>query len=53
MKKQKIERHLAQCRGSECEKTCCDDDEVQEWMPEYFAFHDVKPFQSFQNSFLS
>jgi len=40
MKKQKIEGQIATCKGSACSKTCCDDDEVQDWMHEYFAFHE-------------
>ncbi len=28
------------CRKNSCRDTCCDDDRVEEWVNEYFAFHE-------------
>lgn len=39
-KKQCVEGALKQCRKSYCKKSCCDDDQVEEWINEYFAFHE-------------
>lgn len=40
IKRQFIEGKLRGCKKSACKQHCCDDDEVQEWVDEYFAFHD-------------
>lgn len=40
MKEQYIEGGLEGCKKDFCEDTCCDDDEVEEWTNEYFAFHE-------------
>ncbi len=37
---QYIEGQLKGCSRDSCKETCCDDDEVQEWVNEYFAFHE-------------
>lgn len=37
---QYMEGKLTGCKEADCECTCCDDDEVQEWIDEYFAFHE-------------
>ncbi len=39
-KGQYFEGKLNKCRGANCDNCCCDDDEVQEWIHEYFAFHE-------------
>ena len=28
------------CKKSHCKDTCCDNDQVEEWVNEYFAFHE-------------
>jgi len=38
--KQFIEGQLNGCKQNFCEDTCCDDDQVEEWVNEYFAFHE-------------
>lgn len=38
--KQFIEGQLRGCKQNFCEDTCCDDDQVEEWVNEYFAFHE-------------
>lgn len=38
--KQYIEGKLKGCKKDGCEDTCCDDDQVEEWVNEYFAFHE-------------
>lgn len=38
--KQFIEGQLKGCKQNRCEDTCCDDDQVEEWTNEYFAFHE-------------
>ena len=40
MTDQYIEGQLEGCRKDSCKETCCDDDEVEEWVNEYFAFHE-------------
>ena len=37
---QYVEGRLEGCKKDSCEDTCCDDDEVEEWVNEYFAFHE-------------
>ena len=37
---QYVEGKLEGCKKDSCEDTCCDDDEVEEWANEYFAFHE-------------
>lgn len=46
MKKKQIkEGKLKGCLGMKCKCTCCDDDEVEEWINEYLFFHDrIKDF---------
>jgi len=39
-KKQYIEGLIGKCQRSKCECTCCDDGLVEEWVDEYFAFHE-------------
>ena len=39
-KKQYVEGELKGCKKHECPQTCCDDDQVEEWVNEYFAFHE-------------
>jgi len=39
-KQQFVEGLLVGCKKSNCECTCCDDGQVQEWVNEYFAFHE-------------
>jgi hypothetical protein len=39
-KKQFVEGALKHCQRSSCKNTCCDDDQVEEWVNEYFAFHE-------------
>ena len=39
-KKQFFEGKLAGCRREKCGCTCCDDEEVEEWVNEYFLFHE-------------
>ncbi|MFA4833804.1 MAG: hypothetical protein WC619_03070 [Patescibacteria group bacterium] len=38
--KQYIEGLIDGCKKNHCENTCCDDDQVEEWANEYFAFHE-------------
>ena len=40
MKEQFVEGKLEGCKKDSCEDTCCDDDQVEEWANEYFAFHE-------------
>lgn len=40
MKKQFIEGKLEYCKKGSCEDSCCDNDQVEEWANEYFAFHE-------------
>jgi len=40
MTEQYVEGMLEGCKKDSCEDTCCDDDEVEEWINEYFAFHE-------------
>lgn len=40
MKNQYIEGQLEGCKRDSCKDTCCDDDNVEEWVNEYFAFHE-------------
>lgn len=35
-----MEGKLKGCKKSKCKNTCCDDGVVQEWVDEYFAFHE-------------
>jgi len=35
-----VEGKLRGCKKDFCEDTCCDDDQVEEWVNEYFAFHE-------------
>ncbi|TAK96551.1 hypothetical protein EPO05_01670 [Patescibacteria group bacterium] len=37
---QYFEGKLGKCRGVNCDNCCCDDDQVEEWIVEYFAFHE-------------
>lgn len=39
-KVQYFEGGLKNCKKDDCGCTCCDDDQVQEWTNEYFAFHE-------------
>lgn len=39
-KKQFIEGELRGCKKNLCEDHCCDDDEIVEWVSEYFAYHE-------------
>lgn len=39
-KGQYFEGKLNKCHGVACNQCCCDDDQVEEWFVEYFAFHD-------------
>lgn len=39
MKKQNKECVLIDCAKENCNCSCCDEDEVQEWIVEYLAFH--------------
>jgi len=39
-KKQFKEGKIVGCLGAKCNKCCCDDDLVEEWIIEYLAFHD-------------
>ncbi len=39
-KEQFVEGKIAACKGNACAATCCDDDQVEEWANEYFAFHE-------------
>ena len=39
-KKQFKEGNLEGCNGSICENGCCDDGLVEEWINEYFLFHE-------------
>ena len=38
--KQFVEGALKECKKDFCEDTCCDDDHVEEWANEFFAFHE-------------
>lgn len=38
--KQYIEGRIEGCKKNYCENTCCDDNQVEEWVNEYFAFHE-------------
>lgn len=38
--KQFMEGKIEGCQGHRCQDTCCDDDKVEEWVNEYFAFHE-------------
>ena len=40
MKKQNFEGKLRNCKRDLCTCSCCDDDEVQEWIIEYLSFHE-------------
>jgi len=45
VKKQAKEGVLKNCPGYKCSNCCCDDDLVEEWIVEYFAFHErIKDF---------
>jgi Fe-S-cluster containining protein len=39
-KAQYIEGLISGCERNDCQDTCCDDDQVEEWVNEYFAFHE-------------
>jgi hypothetical protein len=39
-KKQYVEGLIKRCQKAKCACTCCDNDEVEEWLFEYFAFHE-------------
>lgn len=39
-RKQYIEGVLPECKKHLCERSCCDDGEVMEWINEYFALHE-------------
>ena len=39
-KKQYVEGEIKGCKKEKCECSCCDDDEVVEWVDEYFVFHE-------------
>ena len=39
-KEQIVEGKLTGCNGDLCKTTCCDDNRVEEWANEYFAFHE-------------
>lgn len=40
LKEQYTEGKLEGCKKELCACTCCDDDKVEEWVDEYFAFHE-------------
>lgn len=40
MPKQKFEGKLKGCKKDKCEFCCCDEDQVEEWIVEYVAFHE-------------
>jgi hypothetical protein len=40
MKTQYKEGLIKNCKKVKCSCSCCDDDQVQEWANEYFAFHE-------------
>jgi hypothetical protein len=40
MQKQYKEGIIKNCSKEKCKCSCCDDDQVQEWVNEYFAFHE-------------
>lgn len=40
MKEQFMEGKLEGCKKEKCGCTCCDEDQVEEWVFEYFAFHE-------------
>lgn len=40
MPEQYIEGKLKGCEEDSCKDTCCDDNRVEEWANEYFAFHE-------------
>jgi len=37
---QYVEGKIEGCKKHHCEETCCDDDRVEEWVNEYFLFHE-------------
>ncbi|MFH1664269.1 MAG: hypothetical protein ABH986_05725 [archaeon] len=39
-KEQFVEGKLEGCEKEFCSQSCCDDDKVEEWTNEYFAFHE-------------
>lgn len=39
-KKQLVEGLIKNCTRELCKCSCCDDGEVEEWVDEYFAFHE-------------
>lgn len=39
-KKQYVEGNLEGCKKCACPVACCDDNQVEEWTGEYFAFHE-------------
>ncbi|GEM_PF-2002288 len=40
MKEQFVEGSLEGCKKDSCAETCCDDNRIEEWTNEYFAFHE-------------
>jgi len=38
--KQFVEGLIDECAGAKCSCSCCDDEMVQEWIVEYFKFHE-------------
>ena len=38
--KQFMEGQMKGCKKYACQHSCCDDDQVEEWTAEYFAFHE-------------
>jgi Fe-S-cluster containining protein len=40
MTEQYVEGQMKSCKKYACQNSCCDDDQVEEWVNEYFAFHD-------------
>jgi hypothetical protein len=40
VKKQYVEGLIKNCHKEKCACTCCDYDQVEEWVEEYFAFHE-------------
>ncbi|MFH0857012.1 MAG: hypothetical protein V1860_03890 [bacterium] len=40
LKKQHLEGELPECAKALCECSCCDNDQIEEWTNEYFAFHE-------------
>lgn len=39
-KKQLFEGKIKKCKRQNCRCSCCDDNEVEEWVIEFFAFHE-------------